>query len=256
MKKIALIDSGKGGVSILRKLYIAFPSLHFFYFCDNLYFPYGEKTKEEIIERVQKICDYLLDNDIDMIIIACNSASSVTLNLLKRKLSIPVIGVIEPCATRAVLTTIKNKITLIGTELTVNSKMYEQLISLVNESIEVKSIVCTKLVQAIEYDYDNKVIIKNVLKECLKDLDKNSDVLILGCTHFSIISKEIRKYLGEDFNIIDSSVEIKNMLKGNIIIEESKGKIDFLYSGELEKINSFVSEYLEVEEINYMRVEI
>lgn len=202
---ILFIDSGIGGISILNYFLSIKNNVNIIYYADTGNFPYGNKDEKLIGKILWNIYSNLSTNFvIPLIIIACNTASVSALNYLRKKIDIPVIGTV-PAVKPAALSTKKNNIGIIATQTTVNLSYLSKLIKQYapDKKVFIKS--SNKLVEAVEEFYPSKKAKKIIEKELYYFKDKNIDVLILGCTHYSFLKKEINKYFENNVYIIDSS---------------------------------------------------
>ena len=188
MMKIGMFDSGVGGLSVLKEFLDVMPYHEYIYYGDTKRVPYGSKSKEELLSYSEEIIDFLLTKKVDIIIIACNTISALCLKELRNKYDISLISVIEPT-----LDYIKEKkytkLGLIATVGTISSKIYPN--NLRNIKIIDKS--CPLLVPIIEEHLEEHKIMEESIKLYLSDLKKHEiEALILGCTHYAIIKKQIK----------------------------------------------------------------
>lgn len=217
MSRIGIFDSGIGGLSVFKVIYKEFPKNDFFYLGDEEFYPYGIKTKEEIIERSQKIVEFLIDKKVDLIIVACNTVSSVALSYLKEKFRVPIVGVIDGAVFRAIKLTKNKKIGVLSTPLTAKTHIYKNKILSIDENIEVLEIGSQELVNIVENGIIDQSPTFNLVRETLKPFD-DFDTLILGCTHFPALENLIKKVL-KNIQIVDPAYEIipfiKHFIKNN-----------------------------------------
>lgn len=208
-KPIGVIDSGVGGLTVAYELMRQLPNESFIYIGDTKRCPYGSRVKEEIIQYTFEMIDFLIEKDVKMIVIACNTATAYTLKLLREKLSIPIIGVIEPGARAAIKMTQTNHVGVIGTEATVRSEAYQCALRKIHPQINVTSLACPTFVPMIEQGILTGSDAEGVVKEALYPLTvvERMDTLILGCTHYPLIAHLIRSVMGEQVNVISSSEE-------------------------------------------------
>ena len=202
-RAIGLLDSGLGGLSVFRELKKQLPREQTIYFGDTAHAPYGEKTDEEILSYVTTIVDFLFKQEVKLIIIACNTATSVALDRIKNRYSIPIIGIIQPGAQEAINKTKNKKIGIIGTEVTIRNKSYEKIIKDIDSSTIIHSRGCSSQIirEMEEQSLSNEDEIKLLLRECIKPMIKNGiDTLVWGCSHYPFL----RKYMEEeiDHNIV------------------------------------------------------
>ncbi|MEN2434413.1 glutamate racemase [Weeksellaceae bacterium A-14] len=212
---IGIFDSGVGGLTVAKEIKRILPNENLIYFGDTKHLPYGEKSKEAIIEYSTKITKFLLDNNCKAIVIACNTA---TANALKEVLElvdgrVPVIDVINPVAEK-VAYEIHNNVGVIATKATVNSGLYRKSIRRHNKFIKVDELATPLLVPAIEEGFKNHPITHAIIYNYLSNHKlRNIETLILGCTHYPLLIDEIRQYYGNRVRVIDSPSIVANQLK-------------------------------------------
>lgn len=208
-KCIGVFDSGFGGISTLRGIVKTLPEYSYIYLGDNARTPYGTRSKNVVYDFSCQAVDFLFSNDCQLIIFACNTASSLALRKIQReyvKNKYPdkrVLGVLVPAIEEAVEKTKNKKIGIIATEGTVNSMAFAKELKLVDKNIKVYQKATPLLVPFIEsgeYNLDvTDIVLKNYLDVLLKH---NIDTLILGCTNYGILESKIRKIIGPNINII------------------------------------------------------
>lgn len=212
---IGIFDSGVGGLTVAKEIKRLLPQENLIYFGDTKHLPYGEKSKEAIVEYSTKISDFLLSQNCKSIVIACNTA---TANALKEVLElvngrVPVIDVINPVAEK-VAYEIHNNVGVIATKATVNSGLYRKSIHKHNKFIKVDELATPLLVPAIEEGFKNHPITHAIIYNYLSNNKlKNIETLILGCTHYPLLIDEIRQYYGNRVRVIDSPNIVANQLK-------------------------------------------
>ena len=225
--KIGIFDSGVGGLTVLKSLSDKYKCIDYIYIGDNKYCPYGDKTKEELLNYAKRIVNYFIEKGISIIVIACNTSCSQTLDELKQIYkNITFIGVIDSTID-IFLKSKKNNVLVIGTSATINSNIYESKIKEKNKNIKITSLATPNLVPLIE----NMEMTKKVLNEYLKPYN-NIDSIILACTHYKLIEKEIDK----NIKVINSSDSIVNTIK-NYIIESTTGSVKIYTTGNIIKFN-------------------
>ncbi len=205
-KYIAVIDSGVGGLHILQSLVKDYPDENFLFLADEAYFPYGIKTKEQLVERLTKITKALEKLNIKAIVIACNTASSVA-SYLEKITDIPIIEIIGITSLYAIESSINKKIGLWATNATINSYCYQTFLE---KEVKCYPISASDLVEFIENDQINSKECLNNIKQHLIDIS-DSDSLILGCTHFPLLSDVIKIY-NPNLKLISSNIPVKNKL--------------------------------------------
>lgn len=212
-RPIGVFDSGIGGLTVVKELNRLLPNEKIIYFGDTARVPYGNKSKETIIDYSLQIAYFLLKKKIKMLVVACNSASAVSLVTLKRHFHIPVIGVIEPGAKAAALSD-SRRIGVIGTMGTVNSKAYVKALKKFKPGIIVIQKACPLFVQLAEEGWTHNNIAKSVAKEYLHELKEHKiNSLILGCTHYPLLKDVIQLSIGRNVKLIDSGKETAKEVK-------------------------------------------
>ena len=243
INKIGIFDSGLGGLTVFQKLKANFPKQSFIYLGDLAYLPYGNKSDQAIIDRSKKITDFFIKNNVQTIIVACNSASSVALDTLKSLYNIPIIGVIKPSITLAAKTTKTKTIGVIGTQKTISSRAYNQsaIACLGEASVHYKliSIACPLFVPLVEEGWENTDITYDIAYKYCKHFQPyhDLDTLILGCTHYPILSQTLQNvfndYGHQNLSFIecgDAIVDkIKNWISSNQITEKLTDQEDLFF---------------------------
>jgi glutamate racemase len=237
-KPIGVFDSGVGGLTVLKEIERLMPAEDIIYFGDTARVPYGNKSKSTIIKFSTENILFLLEKEVKIIVVACNTASSLALDYLKGIFSIPILGVIEAGVDRALEITKHRKIGIIGTRSTVGSRSYEKEILRRNKNTNVYSKACPLFVPLVEEGILKGKIIEQVIDMYLRALrEKRIDTLILGCTHYPLLKREIAKYLKHVF-IVDSAEEValhtKEVLIENDILNQDRriGEKEFYVTDE------------------------
>lgn len=228
-KPIGIFDSGIGGLTVVKEVVKLLPHEKIVYFGDTARVPYGVKSKETIIKFSLENTLFLLRRDVKMIVVACNTSSSLALPVIQNHFKIPIIGVIMPGAKEAVYATKNGKVGVIGTRATINSGAYEQEIKKLDSGIKVFSQACPLFVPLVEEGWTNEEVTEKVIKEYLSPLKgKKIDTLILGCTHYPILKSRIQKVMGKDVKLIDSAqqvaVEVKHVLTQQNLLSKKRAK--------------------------------
>ncbi len=247
-KFIGVFDSGFGGIDILRGIAKELPAYNYLYLGDTARAPYGTRSKEVIYEFTKQAVDFLFANNCELIIFACNTASSDALRkiqqeyLPKHYLNKKVLGVLIPATEEAIVRTKNQKIGVIATEGSVHSGTFVRELTKINPKIKVFQNPCPLLVPIVEAGEQNSKAAKIILENYLKPLkNKGIDTLILGCTHYGILENQIRKIIGSDITIISEAKvvpkKLKSYLKKHPEIEQKlgKNKIIRFYSTDLTK---------------------
>lgn len=215
---IGIFDSGVGGLTVLREVMRALPQEDTIYFGDTARVPYGTKSPDTVIRYSQEIAAFLTKRDIKLLVVACNTASAVALPSLRRQLSIPVVGVIEPGARRAVEVTRNKLVGVIGTAGTIRSSAYTRAIKRLAPEVSVLSQACPLFVPLAEEGWTDNDVANLTANNYLDELrQSNVDTLVLGCTHYPLLKKTIASIMGPDVVLVDSAEEtartVENILK-------------------------------------------
>jgi len=211
---IGVFDSGVGGLTVVREIFKKLPDYRIVYFGDTARTPYGTKSKETIIKYAREDAKFLLDHGAKIIVIACNTASAVAAEILRKELGVPVFEVIMPAVKAALRVTRGGKIGVIGTRATIASGVYESMIKNNNKNIQVESQPCPLLVPLVEEVWLNQPETKKIVKKYLQPLkNKQIDTLILGCTHYPVLKNIIKTRIGRKVKLVDSAEEVVHELK-------------------------------------------
>jgi len=236
--KIAFLDSGVGGLTVATEFFKIMPDKEYIYYGDTLHLPYGPRPSQEVKEFSLEIIDFLLnEKGADIIVIACNTASAVALNLAKNKFQKPIYGTINSASKKAIKVTKNKKVGIIGTEGTVKSKAYQNAIIDNDPNISVYAEPCPKFVNFVEKGELSGQSVYNYAQSCLEPLKRAKvDTLILGCTHFPYLTDIIGDVMGQEVNLINPAFVLARTVKNNIEKIENekeivkKEKIDFMVS--------------------------
>lgn len=226
---IGVFDSGLGGLTVVKELMRQLPREHIVYFGDTARVPYGTKSKESIVRFSRENVTLLLKHNVKMVVVACNTSSSVALGVLRRQFKLPILGVINPGAKKAAQVTRNKKVGIIATMATINSKSYAKNIRTFDRSIKVFGKACPLFVPLAEEGWFDKKITFAVAKEYLKGVKSfGADTLILGCTHYPLLKGVVQKVMGKSVNLVDSAkevaFEVKELLKTTGMERTKKGK--------------------------------
>ncbi len=239
-KKIGIIDSGVGGLTVVQKLRENFPSEDILYLGDNKNVPYGNKSEKELYRLSKNVIDYLIGEEVKLIGVACNTISSIVEKYFT-DYPIPIISIIDPVSSYVGQRDIK-ELGLLGTIFTINSGAYNKKISEINKNINITPEGCPTLAKVIDEDEYSQIEIENIVDMHIKNIEMKNDKvkdIILGCTHYPII-KDIFMERGKNINFIDPAKEQVNYI-GELMEEKemfkdrsTRGRLDIVTSGELE----------------------
>lgn len=220
-RAIGVFDSGLGGLTVLKEIMELIPGESVVYFGDSGRAPYGTKSKETVIKYTFQDIKFLLNQDIKMIVIACNTASACSLQVVKHSFDIPVIEVIEPGSVAALNATKNGRLGVIGTSATINSGVYEKAINKINGNIEIFSKACPMFVPLVEEGWWENDIALRIAEEYLTTLKQDKiDTLVMGCTHYPLLQEVISKVMGDGVTLVSSALEVAKVVKK--AIEELK----------------------------------
>jgi len=202
---IGFFDSGIGGLTVVKSVQQIMPNENIVYFGDTARVPYGSKSNETVVEYSLQAANFLLRKNIKLLVVACNTVSAVALKELKRFLTIPVIGMIEPGARMALQESKTGIIGVIGTNATINNKAYSNELKKLNSKVKVFEKACPLFVPLAEEGWlDHKATVL-IAKEYLGGIkEKKIDSLVLGCTHYPILKDVIQKVVGKSVKLVDS----------------------------------------------------
>ncbi len=256
--KIGIFDSGLGGLTVLRELLIDLPQEHYLYLGDMARTPYGSKGSETVIRYSKECANFLLKQKIDLLIVACNTASSVALEELRNITTCPVIGTIDPAVNLVFNQANFKKVGIIGTEATIASRVYEDKIKKINPQINVYSAACPLFVPLVEQGMLEGGIVDKIIEHHLADLKtKEIDTLILACTHYPLLINAIKKFFGPEVKIIECSKaiseEVKNKLNLKSLRSESPASVDFFVTDAVSRFNMLARLFLQQNETSMLK---
>ena len=240
INSIALLDSGVGGLTVASELIKLMPEKHYIYYGDTVHLPYGVREIEEVKDFAHKIINFLMkDKNADIVVLACNTASSAIFPEVKNDFDIPIFGTINSTTRKAYSLTENNKVAIIATEATINSGSYQQSLYKFNSNLDIYTKACPKFVDFVEKGELSGKKVYNYAKKCLLPL-KNADIdtLILGCTHFPYLKDVIKDIIGEKVSLVDPAVEMAYAIKDRVYKneDESNVKLNNMGSEELKEI--------------------
>lgn len=259
---IGVFDSGVGGLTVVKEIMNQIPGESIIYFGDTARLPYGSKSKETVIRYTRQIVRFLINKDVKAIVVACNTASAFALETVKGEVDIPIIGVVTPGAKVAAETTKNGRIGVIGTEGTIRSGIYSEILSKTNPKVEVFGKACPLFVPLVEEGLiDDPVTTEMAGRYVSVLMDKQIDTLVLGCTHYPLLRKTIRKVVGDDINLVNPAYEtaktLAEVLERHGLNNDSNPKTNhkFYVSDGAEKFKKFANtilpcEVIETKDIN------
>ena len=237
-RPIGIFDSGVGGLTVLREIEKVSPHEDIIYFGDTARVPYGNKSKNTIIRFSTDNVLFLLKKKVKLVVVACNTASALALDYLKKAFPIPIVGVIEAGVKKAIGVSLNKRIGVVGTKSTIASQSYQRQILRQDRKIKIYSAGCPLFVPLAEEGILKGTILRETLNMYLQKFKTTKiDTIILGCTHYPLLKRQIAGYL-KGVRVIDSAKEValhtkiiledKNLLTG----KRKKGTVDFYVSDE------------------------
>lgn len=240
-RPIGVFDSGVGGLTVVKELVQTLPFEDIIYYGDTARVPYGTKSRNTIIKFSIENALFLLKQNVKLIVVACNTSSSVSLPALRRNFKVPVVGVIKPGAYDAAMVCRNKRIGVIATTATIRSNAYSREIARIDPSVKIFSQNCPLLVPVAEESLREDKIIIDIIEYYLKPLkQKRIDTLVLGCTHYPLLKNLISKFMGDSITLVDSAAStaeyVKDLLSKQGVLNKRrlKGKLKFFVSDEIE----------------------
>lgn len=238
--KVGIFDSGVGGITVLKRAMEFLPEVDYIYYADNLHVPYGTKPKEEVYGYVKQVVDFLIEEGVDVIVIACNTATCIAVQRLREQTHIPIIGM-EPAVKLALDDNAEGKILVTATPLALTTEKYKSLVEYTDTEHRTVSLPLPELVQFAEERDFNEEKLYAYFEEKLSHYDLNEfRGIVLGCTHFVYFRKYLEKILPPHMKIYDGNEGTVRHLKECLYLnEETKTHqkreeavhVEFYYSG-------------------------
>ena len=213
-RPVGIFDSGVGGLTVVGQIEKILPCEDVVYFGDTARVPYGTKSKETVTRFSVENVEFLMEHDVKLVVVACNTASSLSLEFLKRCFKVPIVGVIEPGARRAASSTRNGRIGVIGTRATISSGAYERAVKKAGSKKELFTRSCPLFVPLVEEGWLDNDVAASIARIYLAPLKaKKIDTLILGCTHYPLLKSVIKKVMGDGVLLVDSAKEVAKEAK-------------------------------------------
>ena len=211
---IGVFDSGIGGLTVAREIIRQLPNEKIVYFGDTARVPYGGKSRETVIRYSKQIVRFLETKGVKAVVVACNTASAFALDELRGALDIPIIGVIRPGAKTAVEVTKTKRVGVIGTEGTIRSAIYTEVIHEFDREVNVMGKACPLFCPLVEEGWLHDTVTDEVAYRYLNEFkDRDIDTLIMGCTHYPLLRSTIMKTMGEGVTLVNPAYETALSLK-------------------------------------------
>ena len=263
---IGVFDSGIGGLTVAREIMRQMPRERIIYFGDIARLPYGSKSQDTVLRYSRQIIRFLMTKQVKAIVIACNTASAYALETVEKELDTPIIGVIRAGARTAVRATRNGKIGVIGTEGTISSGIYTDVMKNMCPDIEVTGKSCPLFVPLVEEGLLHDSVTDEIASRYLSELKgRFIDTLVLGCTHYPLIRSTLGRLMGEAVTLVnpayETAIELKGLLEERGLTNEGAGsageKYQFYVSDLAEKFTAFATSILpdEVKETRKIAIE-
>jgi glutamate racemase len=269
-RPIGVFDSGVGGLTVLHECLVTLPHEDFIYFGDSSpdRFPYGPKPAETIRRYAHEVAVHMVERDVKLLVVACNSATAAALPDLQREFAVPLIGVITPEAHAAVQATRARRVGVMATEATVRSGRYPAAIAVLDAGVDVTQVACPDLVPLIQNGDVNGIELHEAAKRYAEPLKQAQvDTVILGCTHYPLIRPMLQRIFGRGVTLITSAEEVAREVAatldrrgvGNDPVRD--GTYRFLCTGDEHAFQEVAGRFLqlpltEVERVDPARLEI
>ena len=230
-RPIGVFDSGIGGLTVVNALADVLPCETIYYLGDTARVPYGNKSNERIEKYSYQIVKWLIEQDCKMIVVACNTASSLALKFLKSEFSLPIIGVIQPGVMSALNTSKNYNIGVLGTQATIKSDAYGKYLNAIHPDVKTVSRACPLFVPLVEEGLVEGSIPLSIADLYLNSIkNTNVDTVILGCTHYPLLKNIIEAVLGGQIRLVDSgqataSIVVSKLNDYKLLSEKNKGEI-------------------------------
>lgn len=210
---VGVMDSGVGGISVLKHIHALLPDEDLIYVADSKYAPYGSKTVAEITERCFAVADFLIAQHVKALVVACNTATAAAIDAMRQKYTIPIIGM-EPAVKPAASASKNGVIGVLATVGTLKSAQFAALLESYGRNVKVVTQGCTGLVECVERGELNapntKILIRNY---CAPLLAEGADTIVLGCTHYPFVRDVIAEVVGKKVSLIDTGAAVAKQLK-------------------------------------------
>lgn len=258
---IGVLDSGVGGLTVAKQIMKALPNEVIYYIGDTARCPYGPRKKDEVLTFTLQLAKALEKKHIKMLVIACNTATAVALDALRKELSIPVVGVINAGARAAVKKTRRNEIVVLATEGTIKSGAYERALLSLNTKAKIIPLACPTFVPLVESgEYEGQFAYELVANGLKPLQNKNFDTVILGCTHYPMIQHHIEKVVGPNITVLSSAEETAKEVKERLMYEnllrteKNKPHHIFYVTGSVPIFRSIAENWLEMEHLDIRKI--
>jgi len=243
---IGVLDSGVGGISVLKHIHVLLPHESLMYVADSKYAPYGNKTPEEITARCMIIADFLLSQNVKALVVACNTATAAAIDELRETFDLPIVGM-EPAVKPAAEASKNGVIGVLATVGTLKSAQFAALLESYGRSVKVVTQACVGLVECIERGELDAPKTKALIRQyTLPLLAEGADTIVLGCTHYPFVKEAIREVVGDKITLIDTGMAVAKQLrrqleeKGLLSVSQQKAEVHFWTNSEAENAEQVI----------------
>ena len=247
-KPLAIIDSGLGGLTIAKTIWQLLPKEPIIYLADHQFFPYGNKSEDQINQRLTGLMDFLVKKKIKAVVVACNTITTTSINLLRSNYQMPFIGT-EPAVKVAIDKNLKPKIIVLGTKATINSQSFKKLVNRFDQTNKVMAQACPGLVEVIESGQISKI--KKAINQHLTKLKEPYSALVLGCTHYILVKDLFKQLTSSKTLIIEPSLAIAKQTEHVLIsnnlttsLQPHQRQCHFFTNGNPAKVSKTASKLL------------
>lgn len=240
---IGVFDSGMGGISVLGELLRHMPTENYIYYGDSANAPYGVRSTEELVDLSVNVSEYLIEQGVKAIVVACNTATSAAIKVLRDKYTIPIIGM-EPALKPAVENTDSGRVAVMATEVTLREKKFAKLIERLDASTAIDKVPCPELVHLVENGQVKGSEVESAIRMCFADIEMEKvKSVVLGCTHYVFLKEAVRSVLGAEVQIFDGNFGTVRHLKHKLEQLDQLNETNQLSN--IEIINSLSQEMVE-----------
>ncbi|WEV71221.1 glutamate racemase [Lactobacillus sp. ESL0785] len=249
-RPIGLLDSGVGGLTVVKKVMQKMPHESTVFIGDNAHIPYGDKSKEEIIALTRQSVKFLLSKDVKLIIFACNTATAAAMPTIQKEVDQQIIGVIQSGSLAAAGVTKNKRVAVVGTQVTAASHAYQKELKFRDPEIKVTELAAPKLVPLIERDADAATCLTAVKESLAPIKQQDFDTIILGCTHFPIIRDQFAQVLSKRVQIVDPADQVAqytyNVMKRDDLFSSPQAMVSHEYytTGDVAMVNELGRSFL------------
>jgi glutamate racemase len=249
--KIGMFDSGVGGLSLANPLCKQLDGIELIYVADNAWVPYGNKSEVDILLRCQALCTFFIEQDCDLIVFACNTATAIAVDSCRSLFNIPIVAM-EPAIKPAAKHSKSQSIAVCATENTLKQPRFERLIEHYATGVDVYRVACHGWVSLVESGLNDPIKARNIIEADLKAaFDSGADTLVLGCTHFPLLLPIINQVVSEEVDIIDPALAVVQVISDYYQKRDNRSRAEveckpqhkFYYTDSAKDYSSIVRQY-------------